>query len=538
MTNWLSLMLALAPVAAEGQIAPGSSKLDLTIKGTELEVFVHKPPTYRGDRMIMVFHGTLRNADEYRDNARAMGERFGALIVAPKFDAERFPSIRYQRGGITRPDGSAAPPDEWTYAFIPEIARHVRNMEGRPDMPYYLIGHSAGGQFLVRLAAFMRTDARRIVAANAGSLLFPTHDAPFGYGYGNLPPELTSEATIRQYLAQPLTIYVGTGDNRSDQYFDESPEAMKQGPGRYQRGLATFEYAQRLAREKGWQFNWTLVRARMIGHDHEAMFNHPVAEVALFGDYGLVPRYEVRSQPKPERVQAAAPERQRAPAKSGRLFLVGGGSTPAAVRERFIAECGGPDAKIIVLPLASAEPDGASSVRALEQSGARNVVLFNKANPTDADREELKRHLEDVRGIWMPGGVQSRIVERLGKAWLDENFKPLLARGVHFFGTSAGAMVCSDPMITGPGSEPDTARTGPGLGLTTWVIDSHFRERNREGRLRHALKTTGMTRGIGINEREWVVIENDKIIEIHGDPLIIDQPLLSLLLAPPARQAA
>jgi poly(3-hydroxybutyrate) depolymerase len=282
-----ALAMTLA-FATPGSVPSGSAASEMEIKGTRLEVFTYKPASYRGERMILVLHGTLRNAEEYRDNARAMGERFRALIVSPKFDAERFPSIRYQRGGITRPDGSAAPPDEWTYAFIPEIANRIRQMERRPEMPYYLIGHSAGGQFLVRMAGFFDSGAAGIVAANAGSALFPTRDAAFGYGFGNLPPELSSDDVIRRYLAQPLTLYLGTGDNAPDEYFDTSKEAMAQGGGRYQRNLAVYEAARKLAHERGWPFHWRIVKARMVGHDHQAMFDHPVSEVALFGRYGTL----------------------------------------------------------------------------------------------------------------------------------------------------------------------------------------------------------------------------------------------------------
>ncbi len=275
-----SLILALTMTT---QLPVGNSDLKLTIKGTELEVFCYKPSSYKGERMIFVFHGTLRNADEYRDHAKAMADRFGALIVAPKFDSERFPGRRYNRGGILKEDGTAAPRDEWTYAFIPEIAKAIRDKEAKPKLPYTLIGHSAGGQFLVRLAGFFDSGAVRIVASNAGSALFPTREAPFGYGYGGLPAELSTDDMIKRYLAQPLTLYLGTADNAPDEYFDESAEAMKQGGGRFQRNHAVFAKAQAVAKERGWKFNWRLVEAPGVGHDHEKMFNHERAESALFG---------------------------------------------------------------------------------------------------------------------------------------------------------------------------------------------------------------------------------------------------------------
>lgn len=266
-------------------IAGQDAALNLEINGKTMEVFTYKPKTYTGQRMIMVLHGTLRNADEYRNDAREMGERFGALIVAPKFDAERFPSIKYQRGGILNEDGSAAPPRDWTYAFVPKIFAAIKQIEKKPKLRYWIIGHSAGGQFVIRMAGFQRTGAERLVSANPGSDLFPTRDMPFGYGFGALPEPLSSDKVIRAYLAQPLTIYLGSGDNGPDEYFDDSDEAMKQGAGRFQRGIACFEAAQKLANSKGWEFGWRLVKAPGVLHDHTAMFNHPACERALFDGY-------------------------------------------------------------------------------------------------------------------------------------------------------------------------------------------------------------------------------------------------------------
>jgi len=208
---------------------------------------------------------------------------------------------------------------------------------------------------------------------------------------------------------------------------------------------------------------------------------------------------------------------------SGKLFMVGGGTTPEGIPGRFISECGGPKSLIIVLPLAAEKPEESrSSYDWLKEHGAKNLYFFGHSQPNQKDLDELKSKLSEVRGIWMGGGVQERIVQRLGKAWIDENIKPLLARGVNFYGTSAGAMACSDPMITGPGKEPDTAEVGTGIGLTTWVIDTHFRQRKRQGRLKDALRQTGVDHGVGLSESEWIVIQDDKIVEEHGTPDYID----------------
>jgi pimeloyl-ACP methyl ester carboxylesterase len=78
---------------------------------------------------------------------------------------------RYQRGGLVGADGAVQPPERWTYASIPRMVARVRELEGKPELPYYLIGHSAGGQFLVRMAAFLPGEAERIIAANAAQAL-------------------------------------------------------------------------------------------------------------------------------------------------------------------------------------------------------------------------------------------------------------------------------------------------------------------------------------------------------------------------------
>src|SRR3954454_5618168 len=123
-------------------------------------------------------------------------------------------------------------------------------------MPYYLIGHSAGGQFLVRLAAFVPTEARRIVAANPGSDLFPIRELPYPYGLGGLPDELGGDDLVREYLGRPLTLYLGIQDNVRDEDLDTSNNADRQGQTRLERGRNAYARAADLARRKGWDFRW------------------------------------------------------------------------------------------------------------------------------------------------------------------------------------------------------------------------------------------------------------------------------------------
>ncbi|MFO0807495.1 MAG: hypothetical protein U0746_02635 [Gemmataceae bacterium] len=270
---------------ADQPIPVGSGRVELTIGSKPLEVFTYKPADYdaKAGPLVLVFHGVLRNADTYRDAGKPLADVSRGLVVAPRFTVDEFPTAKYQFGNLLT-NGRANPPEQWTWSLVPKIAEAIRRRENRPDMPYDLIGHSGGGQFLARLAAFAKTDARRIVASNAGSHTFVNRDLPFPYGFGKLPPDLSGDDALKQFLAQPLTLQLGTADDHPDEYFDAKPDAMKQGGSRLERGRNAYKLAQSLAKEKSWPFHWTLVEAEGIEHDSTKMFAHPSAKKALGWD--------------------------------------------------------------------------------------------------------------------------------------------------------------------------------------------------------------------------------------------------------------
>ena len=278
----MMFFFALAVASAE-PLPVGRGQFELLQGGTSLAVFTYKPAAYKDGPLLIVFHGVLRNAENYRDFAIPMAERFGVILVAPRLDVGRYPEEWYQRGGILTADGKAKPQEQWMFNMVGTMVAEVRAREKLPALPYYLIGHSAGAQFLVRLAAYLPGDARRIVSGNAGSLLFPSRDHEFGYGLGGLPPELSDDAMLKRYFAAPLTLYLGTADTTPRRRFDASEAAMKQGPHRLARNRACFELAQKMAKERGWPFNWRKVETPGIEHDAEAMFAANEVEDALFG---------------------------------------------------------------------------------------------------------------------------------------------------------------------------------------------------------------------------------------------------------------
>src|SRR5947209_1037278 len=101
--------LALFLLAADPTPIPaGSATLTLDVGKYPLKVNTYKPANYRDGPLVLVFHGVLRNADEYRDHAKVIADRCGGLVAAPEFDEARFPFWAYQRGGLVR-DGKPQP---------------------------------------------------------------------------------------------------------------------------------------------------------------------------------------------------------------------------------------------------------------------------------------------------------------------------------------------------------------------------------------------------------------------------------------------
>jgi dienelactone hydrolase len=271
----LSCLLGWVPAVA-APLAAGSGKQTVDLNGTPITVFTYRPAGCSDPSLLLVFHGSARDASTYRDAARVLADRHCMLLVAPLFDEQAFPGWRYQRGGIVK-NGVIQNPRHWSGRLVLDLVDWTRKQEGRP-LSYSLLGHSAGAQFLDRLAAFVPTEAKRIVVANPGSYVFPSLAIDAPYGFGKVYAGTEGEAQLRRYLEQPLTIYLGEDDTRED---DDNPAAFAQGASRNKRGLNAFNAAKTLAQARGWTFNWRLVELPGVGHDARKMFAAPQASDAL-----------------------------------------------------------------------------------------------------------------------------------------------------------------------------------------------------------------------------------------------------------------
>ena len=282
-----ALVLCLAAMMLHAEPFPeGKSHRSVTIGDEAIELHTYKPPQYAGGPILLVLHGLGTNATGYRDYAIPLADALGFLVVSPLFDRKRFPTWRYQTGGIVRTqraegEFTVEPEAQWMGRTFLEIINEVRNAEKRPDLAYSLIGHSAGGQTLSRFAAFMPHQARHIVIANPSTWLWPSREERFPYGFGGLPAAMAGNAALQRYLAQPIVVLLGTADLRRDNNLNVREGAERQGSTRYERGHNAFRAAQQLARDHGWTFNWKLVEVPDVGHSARRMFGSAEALTAL-----------------------------------------------------------------------------------------------------------------------------------------------------------------------------------------------------------------------------------------------------------------
>ena len=268
---WLSMLfISCTAVCAAPRPAADASVM---VGGTALELFTYRPPGCKPQLVLLVFHGISRNAWSYRDHAKFLADRFCGFVVAPEFDRARFPNRLYNYGGVT----SEAPGRRTIDLVLPLIA-WARGAVGAPNLPVVLLGHSAGGQFLSRVAAFVPTGAAGIVIANPSTWVLPstTTAAPFGLYH----TEAATDDALRAYLARPIAVLLGTADVGGAE-LSMRPEAMAQGPNRYMRGSRTFQMAQDVAHSHGWPFGWTLGEVPGVGHSATEMFRSDQAVAAV-----------------------------------------------------------------------------------------------------------------------------------------------------------------------------------------------------------------------------------------------------------------
>ncbi len=226
----------------------------------------------------------------------------------------------------------------------------------------------------------------------------------------------------------------------------------------------------------------------------------------------------------PARIDRTGPNLDR-----GYIVPVGGAEDKLAdtnILKKFVEICGGKEARIAIIPTASVLAEtGPKYERIFTGIGVTSATALPYAERADAERADWMATLEDATGIWITGGTQLRLSTILGGTQVARTIRRCNAAGVHVGGTSAGAAILSEHMIAF-GKEGSTPRAGaasmaPGFGLTNRVvIDQHFRQRDRLGRLLSSLAYNPFAIGLGLDEDTAAFIAPTDTLTVVGSGAI------------------
>jgi|tagenome__1003787_1003787.scaffolds.fasta_scaffold20930689_1 cyanophycinase len=215
--------------------------------------------------------------------------------------------------------------------------------------------------------------------------------------------------------------------------------------------------------------------------------------------------------------------RQETQPGQGTLIIIGGGEDKEGdrviLREVARRLNGG---KLVLATVASHEPEGYFEAyqRAFADLGVTDLTeLYVRDRAETLDPEKL-RSFDGAAGVFFSGGDQLRIASQIGDTPVEQRVRQIYDRGGLVAGTSAGASVMSDTMLV-KGSSGESHRIGdlhmaPGLGLVRDVIiDQHFAERGRFGRLFGAVAHNPRELGLGIDENTAIILAGDRF-EVIG----------------------
>jgi cyanophycinase len=212
-------------------------------------------------------------------------------------------------------------------------------------------------------------------------------------------------------------------------------------------------------------------------------------------------------------------------ATRGWIIPIGGAENKENDRhilERFVRCSGGREADIVVIPTASRlHETGPRYERLFKDIGAARVEVMDFDTRRDCHERGRLERLELATGIFFTGGNQLRLTTLLGSTPVAKLVRIRNANGVTVGGTSAGASILSEHMIAfgdeGSSVISGSVRLAPGLGLTNrFIIDQHFRQRDRLGRLLTALAYNPFAIGIGLDEDTAAFIGPDETVEVEG----------------------
>ena len=192
------------------------------------------------------------------------------------------------------------------------------------------------------------------------------------------------------------------------------------------------------------------------------------------------------------------------------------------ILDRFVDICGGKSSRISIIPTASElEDTGRNYEKLFRRLGVKHARVLPFETREDCQSSSELEYIDKSDGVFMTGGNQLRLSTTIGGTEVAQRIRRRNAEGMHVAGTSAGAAFMPEHMIAGgiEGStpSPDMVTMAPGLGLTNkFIIDQHFRERDRLGRLLTALAYNPFAVGLGLDEDTAAFIRPGDCLDVVG----------------------
>jgi cyanophycinase len=213
--------------------------------------------------------------------------------------------------------------------------------------------------------------------------------------------------------------------------------------------------------------------------------------------------------------------------QKGHLVIIGGAEDRTGdktVLSKVVELSGGPKAHIVVLTTASSFGPELEQIygNAFRDLGAAKVTTLHIHDRLDANDPALSELVLNATGVFMTGGDQSRLASILGGSEVGKSMhRAFKRRGACIAGTSAGASAISEHMVAGGrgGTHPKKGMLNlvPGLGLLNRVIiDQHFSQRHRLGRLLSIVAQNPFLLGVGIDEDTAIVVEPNTVLQVIG----------------------
>ncbi len=211
--------------------------------------------------------------------------------------------------------------------------------------------------------------------------------------------------------------------------------------------------------------------------------------------------------------------------RPGPIMAIGGAEDKfddKVILSTFVQLAGGREAKIAIVPTASSIESAGERYKALFLGlGANEAQVVYLADCADADGDAPIELMQDATGIFLTGGNQMRLSSIVGGTRAMQIVRQRNAEGAIVAGTSAGASILSSHMVafgaSGPTPRQRMATTVAGFGLVPDVIvDQHFRQRDRIGRLLALVAANPSLLGMGIDEDTAVLFDHDGSVEVVG----------------------